>query len=201
MIRTHRMRLQLVLAVLLVATTSEPPGAILQSNAFSTTNRALSWRDVSFHIKLNLFDPPHPIVTAVIRRLRPEDQGTNYSSWKEEEIFSELPQNRCHCRLSLLLALALMDSVFVDVGSASDIFKLAIAPCQEHILRIKQDKADLPILRAECFENDVWSIDDQKAMLYDSFRGQLSFFSACAGFRSTSRAWCQEPELTLPQDI
>ncbi|TFY69516.1 hypothetical protein EVG20_g3124 [Dentipellis fragilis] len=179
--RTHRMRMQLILAALLIAT-SDNPGAILQSNGFCTTNQALSWRDISFHVKPNPSDPLHPIVSVVIRLHRPEDQCTNDSSWKEEEIFPEPPHGRCHCRFSLLLALALLDGIFSDVNSASDILKPVHAPREKHILRIKQDKADLPILRTECFQNGVWSIDDKNAMSYNLFRSQLYYFSLCARF-------------------
>ncbi|KAF7291158.1 hypothetical protein MIND_01259000 [Mycena indigotica] len=188
--RTHHGRIMAIYAILLAALSSERPGAIIESSNYRGSNEALVWGDHQFWVIHNPDDTSRPLIALIttirlLKGLRTDDSAT-----KQFFILQEPSSHRLVDGLLYALVLAFNDDIFQDVKTIEEIFHPKYPTTGSHMLRIKADKQNLPVIRKETMVNGMWSVANELAMPYSMIANRMRMLSLKAGFRHWITFYC-----------
>ncbi|KAK0465130.1 uncharacterized protein EV420DRAFT_1512930 [Desarmillaria tabescens] len=187
--RTTRMMMQVLHALLLQSLSSERPGAIVEASSRFGSNEALCWKDYEFHILPNPDDPHSPLVVIRLKINLLKGYRKDDSMYKEFLLMPE-SESRVFCPVSSAVAMAIEDKIFSDVETIEEIFHPKVPPTQHHILRMRPEAADKPVLRAEVFDGLSWLLSSTRALSYGALSGHLRRISMLLGFIHYVTCYC-----------
>ncbi|KAF7289187.1 hypothetical protein MIND_01379800 [Mycena indigotica] len=182
--RTHRFRLMMMYQLVIIALSSERPGALVESAQYRGTNQALLWRDHAFWLIPNPAREDRPLLGLLVTCRLLKGFRENDSVNKHFFILQEPDSHRMVDGLMYALTLALADNIFQDVSSIEEILRPKVFPTRAIQLRIRHDKLDLPVLRKEMIIDGKWSVDHTFAVPYSWVAGRLKRITLRAGFQT-----------------
>lgn len=181
--KTNRQRLSMMALLLLSMTSSERPGALVESHCYRGSNQSLLWRDVEFLVVPDKENPNQPTIVLKCKINSLKNGRDDDSKWKEVFLYMETPENRDVCPVFALLSLAVEDGVFLHADAVEEILMPVHPPTAVHKLVMHDDKSRIPILRAQVFENGVWMTSPTLPMKYEYYYTTLKIFCRLAGFQ------------------
>ena len=183
---TNWMRLQMVALTTLLMLSAERIGALVESNCYRGTNKALQWKDVEVLVFPHGNSPLRlDIAICITSHLLKGGWGVESYS-KTVTLFPEYRLERTYCPVVPFLVLGLLDHVWESVKSVEDIMSPRVPLRLTHALRVCAAKCNLPVFRAEVRTEWGWAASEAKAMNYGDAYRHLHFFSCLNGFPGES---------------
>ena len=184
--RTNRMQLQMVALMTLLTLLAERIGALVESNCYWGTNKALQWKDVEVLVfpHGNLLLRPDVAICVTSHLLKGGRGVESYS--KTVTLFPEYRPEHMYCPVVPFLVLGLLDHIWEGIESVEDIVSPRVPPRLTHALHVRAAKRNLPVFRAEVRTERGWAVSEAKAMNYGDTYRHLRFFSCLNGFPGES---------------
>ncbi|TGZ80595.1 hypothetical protein EX30DRAFT_307582 [Ascodesmis nigricans] len=180
----ERYRIQLHLAILLMAYTSSRPGAIVESSCYAGSNEGLTYRD----FKLTLFPNPRPdegdLITleVTLRHLK----GKRSIGEKKIYVMHERDDNPVFCPVLPFISLALADNAFkAQEVNADNVFNLGVPRDRRNSIQFewKPSHLDIPVLRRTEATASGVGISPTMILPYSTLNDQFQQLEMLAGFR------------------
>lgn len=182
--RTNRARNDLITTSLISSTTTERPGAVVESSCYRGSNECMTWDDFAFWVIPNPVDPYRPLFALILRASLLKNHRDDESVAKYSFLLME-PDSHRHMDLVMYsLVAAFEDEIFEDLQTPEEIF-FPDHPCTKaHQLRIKESSRTQPVFRKEVFDGKKWITSETLAMpahFASAFYRKLSLFLGFVG--------------------
>ncbi|KAJ7058504.1 hypothetical protein C8F01DRAFT_292364 [Mycena amicta] len=190
LMRSNQARVMMMYAILIVALSTERPGAVVECGSYRGTNECIVWGDHEFWVIPNPASPKHPLVALILTIRLLKGLRENESSIKQFFILQEPDSHRLVDTLMYAVVLAIQDGIFENVSTVEEIFNPSEAPDAPHCLSIKPEKRSLPVIRRDKIIDGKWSVKHEFAMPYAIVADRLRQLSLAAGFSHWMTFYC-----------
>ncbi|KAI0048323.1 hypothetical protein FA95DRAFT_1079487 [Auriscalpium vulgare] len=172
---TYRMRIQMAVIAIMPSFSAQRPCLwnIIDLIDYFEYRKPTLWSHIDWNVIPNAADPAHPTLVAQIRTY--EDYGDyRAASFYLSFACAVLQTQLLGCLaedtgpLGMLLRMALDDGIFQDVRTAQEILEPRYHPTRAHILSIRKELLDTPVMRAEVHDDATgWSMSKTLALPHD----------------------------------